>query len=151
MTADTDTRVRLSKVIAAPLEMVFRAWTEPDEIARWSAPPGARVAESSVVLEPGGGWKIGIEDEEGTIHVAFGVYREVDAPNRLVYTWDWEGPTSVGETEVTVEFLAEEGSTRVVLAHGGFPVAEAAEGHRQGWDACLGLLAALFADRPDGL
>ena len=149
MTADKDMRVRLSKVIPAPPESVFRAWTEPDQIARWSAPPGARVAESRVALEPGGAWKIGIRDEEGTVHTAFGAYREIDAPNRLVYTWDWEGETSVGETEVTVEFLADDGSTRVVLTHEGFPAGEAAEGHAQGWDACLGLLEALFESPSD--
>ena len=149
MTADSDMRVRLSKIIPASREEVFRVWTEPEQIARWSAPPGARVAESRVALEAGGAWKIGIEDEEGVIHTAFGAYREIDAPNRLVYTWDWEGETSVGETEVTVEFLADDGSTRVVLTHEGFPAAEAAEGHAQGWDACLGLLEALFESPSD--
>lgn len=147
MTADSDMSVRLSKIIPASREDVFRAWTEPERIARWSAPPGAKVAESSVALEPGGAWKIGIEDEQGTIHTAFGVYREVDAPNRLLYTWDWEGETSVGETEVTVEFVAEGGSTRVSLTHEGFPAAEAAAGHAQGWDACLELLEALFTNQ----
>ncbi|WP_420461698.1 SRPBCC family protein [Candidatus Palauibacter sp.] len=146
MTADADTRVRLSKVIPAPPDTVFRAWTEPEEISRWSAPPGAMVAESRVALAAGGAWKIGMEDEDGVAHTAFGVYRKVDAPNRLVYTWDWEGEHSVGETGVTVEFLAEDGSTRVVVTHEGFPAAEAAEGHRQGWIACLELLAGLFED-----
>ena len=87
-----------------------------------------------------------MEDEEGVIHTALGVYREVDAPNRLVYTWDWEGEHSVGETLVSVDFLPEGGSTLVIVTHEEFPAAEAAEGHRQGWIACLGLLAGLFED-----
>ncbi|WP_420637302.1 SRPBCC family protein [Candidatus Palauibacter sp.] len=146
MTDDADTGVRVSKAIPAPQETVFRAWTEPEEIARWSAPPGAKVAESRVDLAAGGTWKIRMEDEEGVIHTALGVYREVDAPNRLVYTWDWEGEHSVGETLVSVDFLPEGGSTLVIVTHEEFPAAEAAEGHRQGWIACLGLLAGLFED-----
>lgn len=146
MTDDADRRVRVHKMIPAPSEAVFRAWTEPEEIARWSAPPGAMVAESRVDLAEGGAWKLGMEDAEGLTHTAFGVYRAVDAPNRLVYTWDWEGEHSVGQTGVTVEFLAEDGSTCVVVTHEGFPAAEAAEGHRQGGIACLELLAGLFED-----
>ncbi|WP_419163473.1 SRPBCC family protein [Candidatus Palauibacter sp.] len=145
MTAASGTRLRVSKLIPAPPAAVFRAWTEPELISRWSAPPGASVAESQVDLSAGGAWKIRMRDAEGVDHTAFGVYRQVEPPNRLVYTWDWEGEHSVGETVVTVEFLAEGGGTRVVVTHEGFPAAEATEGHRLGWVACLELLRALFA------
>ena len=144
MAADADTTVRISKTIPAPPEAVFRAWTEPAQVSRWFAPPGARVAEATIALAPGGAWKVGIEDGEGVVHTAFGVYREIRAPERLVLTWDWEGENSVGETEVTVAFEAEGGATRLDLTHAGLPSAESAEGHRQGWSACLDLLAGLF-------
>lgn len=134
MTATADRRCRVRRVIPAPPETVFHAWTAPDRIRQWSCPPGGTIRESQVDLVPGGPYRLLIETEEGTLHTAFGVYREVDAPNRLVYTWDWEEPESaVGETLVTVEFLADGASTEVVIVHEGFPAAEAAEGHRLGW------------------
>ena len=134
MTDSADRRCRVRRAIPASPEAVFRAWTEPDLIRQWSCPPGGTIRESRVDLVPGGPYRLLIETEEGTLHAAFGVYREVDAPNRLVYTWDWEEPESaVGETLVTVEFLADGASTEVVVAHEGFPAAEAAEGHRLGW------------------
>ena len=145
MTDSADRRCRVRRAIPAPPEAVFRAWTEPDLIRQWSCPPGGTIRESQVDLVPGGPYRLLIEAEEGTLHTVFGVYREIDAPNRLVYTWDWEEPESaVGETLVTVEFLADGASTEVVVAHEGFPAAEAAEGHRLGWTWSLERLEDLF-------
>lgn len=146
MTASADRACRVTRTIPAPPEAVFRAWTEPELIRQWSCPPGATIRDSQVDLVPGGPYRLLIEAEAGTRHTAFGVYREVDAPNRLVYTWDWEEPESaVGETLVTVDFLASGASTEVILAHEGFPAAEAAEGHRLGWTWSLERLEALFS------
>ncbi len=145
MAASADRRCRVRRVIPASPEAVFRAWTEPDLIRRWSCPPGATIRDSQVDLAPGGSYRLVIEAEEGTLHTAFGVYREIRPPNRLVYTWDWREPeTAVGETLVTVEFVAGEASTEVILAHEGFPAAGAAEGHRLGWTWSLERLEALF-------
>lgn len=145
MTASEDRRCRVRRVIPAPPEAVFEAWTEPDRIRQWSCPPGGTIRDSQVDLVPGGPYRLLIEAEEGTLHTAFGVYREVDAPIRLVYTWDWEEPESaLGETLVTVEFLAEGASTEVVVTHEGFRAAEAAEGHRLGWTWSLERLEGLF-------
>ena len=145
MTASADRRCRVRRVIPAPREAVFRAWTEPDRIRQWSCPPGATIRESEVDLVPGGAYRLLIEAEAGTLHTAFGVYRQIAPPSRLVYTWDWEEPeAAVGETLVTVEFRDDGASTEVVVAHEGFPAAEAAEGHRLGWTWSLERLEDLF-------
>ena len=145
MTASADRAFRITRTIPAPRDAVFRAWTEPDRIREWSCPPGGTIRDSQVDLVPGGPYRLLIEAEGGTFHTAFGVYREVDPPSRLVYTWDWEEPeAAVGETLVTVEFVADGASTEVVLAHEGFAAAEAAEGHRLGWTWSLERLEALF-------
>lgn len=145
MTTSADRACRVTRTIPAPREEVFRAWTEPDWIRRWSCPPGGTIRDSQVDLVAGGPYLLLIEAEEGTLHTAFGVYREVDPPNRLVYTWDWEEPeSSVGQTLVTVEFIADGAATEVVVAHEGFAAPEAAEGHRLGWTWSLERLEALF-------
>ena len=65
--------------------------------------------------------------------------------DRIVYTWDWEDPeTAMGETVVTVDFLAKGDSTEVVLVHSGFPAVEAKESHEQGWGACIMRFEGLF-------
>ena len=84
---------------------------------------------------------------EGVEHNAFGTYREVDEPKRLVYTWDWrEEGQQMGETLVTVEFNEVEGGTEIVLVHDGFPADEARAGHGEGWELCLDHLVAHVAE-----
>ena len=143
MSTNTETSLRISRVIKADRERVFAAWTEPLHLKKWSCPEGLSVADVQVDLSVGGQYKIRMENPEGKVHTAFGVYREIEPPHRLVYTWDWE-EESIGETLVTVEFNDLGGSTEVVLTHELFPNAEAKVGHEEGWTSCLNRLERLF-------
>lgn len=145
MTTQTNTALRISRVIKADPETVFRAWTEPEQLQNWSAPEGATVKAAQVDLKIGGRYRISMRTSEGNYN-ATGVYREIDRPNRLVYTWSWEEKEhDVGETLVTVEFNGVGGSTEVVLLHELFPSAEAKTSHEEGWGSCLNRLEAQFA------
>ena len=69
--------------------------------------------------------------------------RQVRPPERLVYTWAWEGPSpEPNETVVTVEFHDREGATEVVLMHEGFSSEESRGAHEHGWHAVLDNLQA---------
>ena len=103
---------------------------------RWS------FAGASIDLRVGGQYRLGMTDPAGTTHVAVGVYREVQRPVRLVFTWDWENPANrVGETLVSVEFKAlGEKRTEIVLTHEGFADSTRMGRHEQGWTELLRLL-----------
>jgi len=144
MKTDTTTSLRLSRVINASPDAVFRAWTEPAQLKQWSAPEGVELAEVEMDLTVGGRYRLHMHTPGGVQH-AVGEYREIDPPRRLVYTWRWEEADSdVGETLVTVEFHDVGGGTEVVLTHDLFPNAEAKGHHLQGWTSCVDRLAALF-------
>lgn len=146
MTTATETSLRLTRLIAADPQTVFDAWTRPEHMRRWSCPEGARVEEVNVDLRVGGAYSIRMKGAEGDVHNAFGTYREIDPPHRLVYTWDWrEADHAVGETVVTVEFHPRDDGTEVVIVQEGFPTPEAMAGHQQGWQSCLNRLEGLFA------
>ena len=68
-----------------------------------------------------------------------GRFREVSAPERLVFTWQWqtEPLDAAGESLVTVEFIDRGESTEVRLTHEGFPAAEVRDNHEEGWTSCL--------------
>ena len=74
------------------------------------------------------------------------------APERLVFTWKWEGKQmgEIGETLVTVTLDERRGEhgveTEVRLLHSGFPAPEARDGHNSGWNSVLSELVDL--DRP---
>ncbi len=145
MSTETGTSLRVSRIIKADRQAVFKAWTEADKLKDWACPEGGTVLDSQVDLSVGGRYSIQMKTAEGEIYTAFGVYREIERPARLVYTWDWEEEShKVGETLVTVEFNDLGGSTEVVLAHELFPSVEAKTAHEQGWTSCLDRLQAMF-------
>jgi uncharacterized protein YndB with AHSA1/START domain len=145
MTTDTALSLRLTRLIRADREAVFGAWTEPAAMREWFCPEGGTVEAAESDLRVGGRYRIAMRMPHG-LSVATGVYREIDPPARLVFTWSWEqgeGPKE-GETLVTVD-LAELGdATRLELIHEGFATADAREGHPQGWSSALDRLEGRF-------
>ena len=99
---------------------------------------------AEVDARPGGRYRLSMKTDQGEIHTVGGEYQEVDRPERLVYTWQWEeGPEPVqggNDTVVTVEFVEDGDGTLVKLTHTGFPSQEIMGMHEQGWNAVLAKL-----------
>ncbi len=145
MSTQTETVLKLTRVIPAEVAAVFAAWTDPAKMSHWCAPEGVECANIEVDLKVGGRYHLHMKAPDGEYN-ARGVYKEIDAPNRLSYTWRWdEKEHDCGETLVTVEFNDLGGSTEVVLTHEGFPNGEARDGHDEGWTSCLARLESLLA------
>lgn len=146
MSVETTDSLRITRVIRADRQAVWDAFTQPEHMRGWMcpAPNGAKAVTADVRV--GGEYTIQMV-VEGEEHNAFGTYREIDPPSRLVYTWDWRdgAMSSMGDTVVTVEFKEVDGGTEVVLVHEGFPTPEAKSGHEQGWGGCFMNLEAMFA------
>jgi uncharacterized protein YndB with AHSA1/START domain len=135
--------LHLERTFAAGPPAVFDAWTNPDVLRRWcAAAPEWRDSLAEVDLRPGGRYRLSMHDaDRGARYTVTGEYREVEPPERLVYTWTWEGDPeemagSAG-TLVTVRFVAEGDGTRVVLDHAGFATDVVRDRHDHGWSACL--------------
>lgn len=141
-----DTTLRIERTIAAPREQVFAAWTQAEALIRWFAPGDAYTC-SVPVLEArvGGAYRIEMLHSGGNQHFVGGVYREVTAPSRLVFTWGWEKNPERGETLVTVELFDEGGRTRLVLTHELFPSVEVRDSHHAGWTGGLDKMVRMFA------
>jgi uncharacterized protein YndB with AHSA1/START domain/predicted enzyme related to lactoylglutathione lyase len=143
--------LRVTRLIKAPRERVFAAWTTPDEIMKWFGPKTCRVLSAKVDLRVGGEYYFRVDGKMGQLDLR-GVYREVKPPSRLVYTWNWKGHPEVefGETLVTVDFVDRDGATEVQITHEGLPNAEQRDNHNHGWNGCLDKLAAnVGAQAPD--
>jgi uncharacterized protein YndB with AHSA1/START domain len=140
--------LRVSRIIQADAETLFRAWTDPGDLMQWWRMEGQgwSFAGASIDLRVGGHYRLGMTDPAGNTHVAVGVYREVRRPVRLVFTWDWENPANrVGETVVSVEFkVLGEKRTEIVLTHEGFADSARRGRHEEGWTELLRLLQAFI-------
>lgn len=124
----------LTRTFEAPREAVFRAWTDPAEMAKWWGPEGMSTPICEIDARPGGALYTCMRSESGEEYYLRGVFREVTPPERLVFTWIWqEGEMKDLETVVTVEFHDRDGATELVLTHEGFPAEAAREAHSEGW------------------
>lgn len=148
-TATTNSLV-VSQTIRADAERLFRAWTDPEELKHWwrMEETGWVFAGASIDLRVGGRYRLEMTNPEGKTHVAVGVYREIQRPTRLVFTWDWEEESMrVGETLVTVEFKGTGKQTEVVLTHERFADPARVARHEQGWGQMLRMLDRSVAER----
>jgi uncharacterized protein YndB with AHSA1/START domain len=136
--------VRVSQRIRATPERLFRAWTDPNELARWwrMEGDGWAFAGASLDVRVGGAFRLSMTGPDGKAHVAIGEYQEVRRPTRLAFTWEWEDLNArVGDTLVTVELNdIGDGLTEVVLTHERFSDAARVAGHEKGWAQLLRLL-----------
>ena len=138
---DPDLSLTIRRTFPVPRERVFRAWTEVAMLRQWSCPVGMTVLSAEVDLRIGGKYRLAMKSpEESEPNVVYGTYRAVEPPERLIYTWQWEGG-EMGETQVTVEFRDLGRETEVVLVHEMFPDTNRRDLHNQGWGSCLEHLA----------
>lgn len=135
--------LRLTRRFAAPRERVFDAWTDPLLLSRWwAALQGWETSRAEVDLRPQGRYLLSMHDgASGAVHTVVGEYVEVRRPERLSYTWTWDGePEEMRGSEhtlVLVEFAEEGDGTRVDLTHGGFADERIRDLHGEGWTGCL--------------
>jgi uncharacterized protein YndB with AHSA1/START domain len=127
-----------------PRAEIFRAWTDPQELMKWWAPPGHDSPSADIDLRVGGRYRLAIRKlPGGTPFYVSGVYREIVIPERLVFTWNWEGgPPSGSGTLVTVEFHNTADGTELVLSHERFDTEASRDAHAQGWQGVLDKLSA---------
>lgn len=135
----------LTRRIRAPRERVYAAFVEPQLMKKWMSPHGMTAAEASADARVGGKLRIVIESTDARF-VAYGEYRELVPPERIVYTWNWEGAHAMpSETIVTVTLTERDGVTEVRMDHTGFVDEAIRDDHANGWAGCYDKLVEAFA------
>ena len=130
-----DTTLEIRRLIAAPRERVFDAWTQAKELDRWSA-PSPMTPKAEVDLRVGGRYRIVMRDPNGVERSVGGVYRVIERPSKLVYTWKWE-ESPMPDSIITIEFHDRGQQTEVLLRHEGLTDVESRARHEHGWNGCF--------------
>jgi uncharacterized protein YndB with AHSA1/START domain len=148
MTDTSDRELAITRVFDAPRELVFRAWTDPQQLTRWWGPAGFSTPSVALEVAPGGAWRTCIRSsEDGRDYWSRGHYTEVVPPERLAFTFRWEDEDSP-ETVVTVSFDDQGGGkTRMTFRQAVFASAEERDDHESGWSECFDDLAAMLVER----
>ena len=136
--------LEVRRTIRAPRQKVFDAWTKAEELKKWHAPGPMHASLVEIDLRVGGRYRIVMTEPDGRDHGVSGVYREIDPPRKVVYTWSHEGDHVIKDTLVTLEFIDRGESTEVVLTHAIADDKERAS-HAKGWTSILDKLEAAYA------
>jgi uncharacterized protein YndB with AHSA1/START domain len=108
----SDREILLTRTFDAPRALVFKTMTDPALIPKWWGPHGFTTIVDKMDMRPGGEWRFIHKTPNGD--TAFrGVYREIVPPERLVYTFEWEGLPGHISTE-TVTFVEQDGKTTLI-------------------------------------
>jgi uncharacterized protein YndB with AHSA1/START domain len=144
--SSADLTLVLTRRLPAAAPVVFGAFTDPNELAKWWGPRGFSVP--SVDFEPrvGETYRIEMRPPDGERFHLTGEFREVDPPARLTFTFVWDPPDPDDvETLVALSFRDLGESAEVALSQGPFKTEDRCELHRDGWTDSLDKLERLVA------
>jgi uncharacterized protein YndB with AHSA1/START domain len=148
MTANAATKaparaLTLTRILNAPRELVFKAWTDPKQLMQWWGPTHHPATHIEMDVRSGGQWRNCLRSvETGKDLWHHGMFREVVAPSLLVFTFAWEEEGERGiENVVTITLEDLGGKTKLTLHQTPFQSDEERDGHGEGWGSSFGRLA----------
>ena len=151
-------QIVVSRSFDAPLELLWKAWTEPEHFIKWYGPKGFTTPSCEIDLQVGGRHLWSMRSPNGQEMYYTGTYKEIVPMEKLVFSdslLDADGnvmsPTAMGMSEgspvsmdVTVTFAYEDGKTTVTVSHVGY--GEGADYAAAGWEQAFDKLTAVLAE-----
>lgn len=150
--SNSSNTVRLHRVLRAPAERLYRAFIDPDAMAKWLPPYGFTGKVHSMDARVGDGYRMSFTNfSSGKSHFFGGTYLELMPHERIRYTDKFEDPNLPGEMHVTVLLRPVLCGTELTITQEGIPSAIPVEMCYLGWQESLKQLADLVdPEIPDG-
>lgn len=142
--------VNIVRLFNVTRERLFRAWTDPAELARWWGPEGFTNPVCELDVRPGGNIYIHMQAPDGTVYPMGGTYHKINEPTLLVFSGTAldENGNAYLEDLNTVTFTEENGQTRLsvhaVITHAEPQAKESIEGMDEGWNQSIDKLYRLL-------
>ncbi|HEX2025720.1 MAG TPA: SRPBCC family protein, partial [Actinomycetota bacterium] len=126
VTPQGDREIRMTRLFDAPRELVFEAHTSCEHMSNWWGPRKYEIASCEIDFRPGGRWRV-VHRAEGEEDQGFrGEYREIVPPEKIVWTFEWEGLP--GHVSVETLTLEEQDGKTLVTGHSVFDTREDRDG-----------------------
>ena len=104
VTTPSDTEIRMTREFDAPRDLVFEAHTSCEHVSHWWGPRRYEVASCEIDFRPGGKWRIVHRGADGDEYGFHGEYLEIARPEKIVWTFEFEGaPGNVSVETLTLE------------------------------------------------
>ena len=114
LTMPSEREIVITRVFDAPRRLVFEAISKPEHVTRWWGPRSMTMVSCEMDFRPGGAWRFVKRGPDGNDYGFRGVYREIEPPERIVQTFEFEGvPGHVSVETATLEEL--DGKTKLTV------------------------------------
>jgi uncharacterized protein YndB with AHSA1/START domain len=125
-------QVTIETFLNAPPERVWKAWTDPDSVLKWTgSDPNGTGVKAKIDLRPGGSFEITFRNSDQTEFTSMGTYKEIREYRKLVFSWVWKNEPGV-ESLVTIVLIPEGSCTLMQFEHRDFGTASAHD-YGPGW------------------
>jgi uncharacterized protein YndB with AHSA1/START domain len=143
MTTKTNT-IRLHRVLRATPEKIYKAFLDPDAMAKWLPPNGFTGKVHEIDAKVGGTYKMSFTNfTTGKSHAFGGTYIELTPHERIKYTDKFDDPNLPGEMQTSIKLTKASCGTELNVVQEGLPAVIPAEACYLGWQESLALLAKL--------
>lgn len=148
--SSTTSTVRLHRVIRTTPERLYRAFLDPDAMAKWLPPHGFTGKVHHMDAKVGGTYRMSFTNfANGHSHAFGGTYKELKPGELLRYTATFDDPNLPGEMQTTVSLVKVSCGTEMSVVQEGIPAVIPTESCYLGWQESLTLLTQLIeADIP---
>ena len=148
MKTEQNLKLEIKRVISAPRDRVYAAWTDPAQLKQWFGPENVQTRDLVADARVGGEFRWDLVDSEGEKMTMRGEFRELQPGKKVVFTWRWEDD-EVWENHisvVTIELSDRDGGTELRLIHEQLPNEQSRDGHNGGWNSALDKLEKFFSN-----
>ncbi len=138
----------ITRVFDAPRALVWKAWTDPTLAKRWMGPRGFTATHLEAEWRPRGPWRACLRrDDNGEEFWQGGIYIEIVAPERLIYSFAWDDTNDRRDhvTLVTLIFTERQGKTTMSFRQEVFETVAERDGHQLGWNSAFDRLVEQLA------
>ena len=112
VTTPSDREIHMTRVFDAPRDLVFEAHSSCEHMSHWWGPRKYEITDCEMDFRPGGAWRIVHRGPEGDIPAFRGEFREIVRPERIVWTFEWDGMPGHVSVE-TLTLVEHDGKTTV--------------------------------------
>jgi uncharacterized protein YndB with AHSA1/START domain len=139
MTQKEKLSLEVKRLIKAPRDRVYAAWTDPAQLKQWFGPEKVQTRDFIADSRVGGKFRWDLTNPEGEKMTCRGEYRELQPDRKIVFTWQWEDDETWENhiSVVTVELSDADGGTQLRLTHERLPNEASRDGHTGGWNSAL--------------
>ncbi len=129
----------IKRIFDAPPALVFSMWSDPEHFKKWMGPEGFECPVVEMDFRVGGAYRAMISSGEHGENWFGGVYKEIEPPSKLVFTFTWNsgGPSDGVEMLVTVLFRETGGKTEQIFHQSGILDAERRDSQMGGWSSAF--------------